>query len=165
MSLIHNHKQCDSKQVSDIDKGDVRYGEIKKVTIVGVITNLALAVSKISFGIIGQSQSLIADGIHSVSDLLSDALVLFAAKHANQDADEDHPYGHGRFETLGTVVLALTLLGAAATIVAIAFQRVGTGTDSTDDQRNAPSSTARPESPGTRPVTGGGVARRIFKGQ
>ena len=93
---------------------DSRYKEIRKVTLVGSAIDLLLAVLKLIFGWIGQSQALIADGIHSLSDLATDAMVIYAAKHSSKDADECHPYGHGRFETVATV-----LLGAALILVGI----------------------------------------------
>ena len=97
------------------DEKRLRYEAIQRVTVVGVVVNLLLAASKTSIGFVAQSQSLIADGIHSLSDLLSDGLVYFAAKHAQQGPDEAHPYGHGRFETAGTlglgILLALVALG------------------------------------------------------
>ncbi|MCW8945100.1 MAG: cation diffusion facilitator family transporter [Sedimenticola sp.] len=98
-----------------VDERQLRYQAIQRVTVVGVLVNLVLAASKTSIGFIAQSQSLVADGIHSLSDLLSDGLVYFAAKHAQQGPDEAHPYGHGRFETAGTlglgVLLALVAIG------------------------------------------------------
>ena len=75
---------------------------------------MLLGVAKLFVGYIAQSQALVADGIHSLSDLLTDFMVLFAAKHASRGADEEHPYGHGRIETVMTVAL-----GAALIIVAI----------------------------------------------
>ena len=82
-----------------------RYQQTKKITIVGAIVNVILSALKIFIGIIGHSQALVADGVHSLSDLLTDILVIVAARHAAQDADVDHPYGHGRFETVFTVAL------------------------------------------------------------
>ena len=92
---------------------DLRYEMSRRAAIVGAITNTVLAVLKILFGWLGHSQSLIADGVHSLSDLLTDALVLFTAHHANEEPDEEHPYGHGRFETVGTLVLGgfLVIIG------------------------------------------------------
>ncbi|MGA7800058.1 MAG: cation diffusion facilitator family transporter [Gammaproteobacteria bacterium] len=90
--------------------GDERYRASFRVTLVGALVNLVLAVVKILFGVVGQSQALVVDGVHSLSDLASDAMVMFAAKHANRDADEDHPYGHGRIETVATVVLGVFLI-------------------------------------------------------
>ena len=64
-----------------------------RVTVVGAIINLVLSAAKIVFGVIGQSQALVADGIHSLSDLASDAMVLVASKYNSQGADAGHPYG------------------------------------------------------------------------
>ena len=101
-----------------------RTQEINRVTWWGVFVNLLLSVSKLIGGTIGQSQSLIADGLHSLSDLASDAMVLVAAKHAGEEADDDHPYGHGRFETLATVALGLFLILVALGIAYDAAHRV-----------------------------------------
>ena len=76
-----------------------------RVTCVGALVNFFLSVIKVGFGISGQSEALIADGIHSLSDLASDAFVLIAVKLGSREADHDHPYGHRRFETLATVLL------------------------------------------------------------
>jgi len=90
-----------------------RYQEARKVTLVGSAVDLLLGVAKIVVGYIGNSQALIADGIHSFSDLATDGLVLFAVKHGRREADEKHPYGHGRIETLTTVILGVALIGVA----------------------------------------------------
>lgn len=101
-----------------------RYRMTKTVTIVGAITNVLLAILKIVIGTIGHSQSLVADGIHSLSDLLTDVVVIVAAKHAAQDADADHPYGHGRFETVFTVALGSILIIVGGGIAIDAIRRV-----------------------------------------
>lgn len=101
-----------------------RYQQTKKVTIVGAVINFFLAIIKIIIGYVGHSQSLVADGIHSLSDLLTDALVIFAAKHAAQDADSEHPYGHGRFETVITVALGSFLIIVAGGLAIDAIRRV-----------------------------------------
>lgn len=101
-----------------------RYQATKKVTIVGALTNLFLAIIKIVVGYLGQSQSLVADGVHSLSDLLTDAMVLIAAKHTAQDADAQHPYGHGRIETVVTVGLGTFLIIVASGIAYDAMHRV-----------------------------------------
>ncbi len=93
--------------------GYPRYLKIRRVTLVGAFINAVLAVIKLSFGYLAHSQALIADGLHSLSDLTSDFLLLFAAKHASRDADEDHPYGHGRIETLFGIVQG-SILGVFA---------------------------------------------------
>lgn len=101
-----------------------RTKEINRVTWWGVLVNLVLSVVKLIGGFIGQSQSLIADGLHSLSDLISDGMVLVAAKHAGEEADEDHPYGHGRFETLATVALGMFLIVVAVGLAYDAALRV-----------------------------------------
>jgi len=96
---------------------EVRFDETRKVALVGAGVNLLLAIAKTVIGYIAQSQSLIADGVHSLSDLLSDGLVYAAAKQSAQGPDSDHPYGHGRFETAGTLGLAVLLFMAAGGII------------------------------------------------
>jgi cation diffusion facilitator family transporter len=103
---------------------DNRYEVSRRAAIVGAVTNSLLAVLKILFGWLGHSQSLIADGIHSLSDLLTDALVIFTARHANEAPDEEHPYGHGRFETVGTLVLGGFLLTVGVGIIWDAVERL-----------------------------------------
>ncbi len=98
----------------DMNTLDSRYREVRKVTLVGSAVDLLLGTSKIFFGVVANSQALIADGVHSLSDLCTDFLVLFAARHSHRAADKEHPYGHGRIETVATVVL-----GVALTVVAI----------------------------------------------
>lgn len=86
-----------------------------RVTLIGAAINLALSVLKIVGGMALASPALVADGVHSLSDLASDVMVLWGLRHAERAPDDDHPYGHGRFETLATLalaaVLALTGLG------------------------------------------------------
>jgi len=101
-----------------------RKQETNRITLWGVAVNLVLAVIKIAGGLIGQSQALLADGIHSLSDLASDAMVLLAVKHAGEDADEDHPYGHARYETLATVALGILLIAVAGGIAYDAVLRL-----------------------------------------
>ncbi|NNK33957.1 MAG: cation diffusion facilitator family transporter, partial [Xanthomonadales bacterium] len=96
----------------------------RRVTLVCAGLNLVLAGLKLVLGSVGQSQALIADGIHSLSDLATDAMVLVAIRFAREEADEDHPYGHARFETVATVILGLLLLLVAAGIVVDALERI-----------------------------------------
>ena len=80
-------------------------------TWVSVAVNLVLTAVQIVVGILSKSQGLVADGIHSLSDLVADFVVLLANHHAKKDADADHPYGHQRFETAASLALGLLLLG------------------------------------------------------
>ena len=86
-------------------------GEVtRRVTLVGSVVDAVLGVTKLLVGWFAQSQALIADGIHSLSDLATDALVLLAARHAHREPDDEHPYGHERIETVATVVLGASLI-------------------------------------------------------
>ncbi|MCP5151445.1 MAG: cation transporter [Ectothiorhodospiraceae bacterium] len=101
--------------------GPDRYAVVRRVTLIGSVADLGLGVLKILGGLAYQSHALIADGIHSLSDLATDVMVLVAAKHAHVEADEAHPYGHGRIETVATVALGLALVAVA---LAVAFDGV-----------------------------------------
>ncbi len=90
-----------------------RYRASRRVTLVGVSVNFLLSVAQVIVGIVGHSQALIADGVHTLSDLVTDGMVLFALKHGAKGADHDHPYGHGRIETAVTMLLGLMLLAVA----------------------------------------------------
>ncbi len=87
-----------------------RYAVSKRVTYVSLSSNLGLAIGQVLIGIIGHSQALVADGFHTLSDLVTDFMVLFALKHGAKAADEDHPYGHARIETAITVMLGMILV-------------------------------------------------------
>ncbi len=87
-----------------------RAAAASRSTWVSVGVNLVLTIVQISAGILSRSQGLIADGIHSLSDLVADFVVLFASHHSKKDADEDHPYGHQRFETAASLALGVILL-------------------------------------------------------
>ena len=93
-----------------------RYAIIRRVTLVGAAVDLVLALAKIGGGFAAQSQSLVADGVHSLSDLVTDLLVLFAARLARAKPDADHPYGHERIETAATVALGVVLIVIGAGI-------------------------------------------------
>ncbi len=88
-----------------------RYHETQKSTWVSVWINFFLTVLQIVVGYFGRSQALMADGLHSLSDLLSDFLVLYANRESNRSADAAHPYGHARIETAATFILGVVLAG------------------------------------------------------
>ena len=93
------------------------YSEIRRLTLIGGVLDLFLGFIKVLVGYIGNSQALIADGIHSLSDLITDILVLVATKQSAQAADEGHPYGHDRIQTLVSLALAGSL-GIIAIVIA-----------------------------------------------
>ena len=92
-----------------MSKAAAGYRIIRKVTGLGGFVDGVLAVAKLIGGMAAQSQALIADGIHSISDLVTDLLVIIAARHASHEADSEHPYGHGRIQAIATAVLAVSL--------------------------------------------------------
>ena len=96
-----------------------RYQATRRASLISGLTNATLAVLKITVGMAGHSASLVADGLHSFSDLLSDGLVILASKAGSRAPDQDHPYGHRRIETFATIIigavcaLALSFAGSA----------------------------------------------------
>ena len=87
-----------------------RIAAASRSTWVSVFVNLILTIAQVVVGVLAKSQGLIADGIHSLSDLVADFVVLLASHQSKKDADADHPYGHQRFETAASLVLGLLLL-------------------------------------------------------
>lgn len=106
------------------DQRTERGRETRKVALVSGGVNLVLSLVQILVGFIAGSAALVADGVHSASDLLSDVLVWFAARHAAMAPDADHPYGHGRFETAATLGLGILLALVALGIVLNGFERL-----------------------------------------
>ncbi|MDG0853038.1 cation diffusion facilitator family transporter [Roseateles puraquae] len=88
-----------------------RAAAASRSTWVSVAVNLLLTSVQITAGLLTKSQGLVADGVHSLSDLVADFVVLLANRHSQKDADQDHPYGHHRYETAASLVLGLLLLG------------------------------------------------------
>ena len=91
-----------------------RAAAASRSTWVSVFVNLVLTTLQIAAGILTKSQALVADGVHSLSDLIADFVVLLANRHSQKDADEDHPYGHHRYETAASLVLGILLLAVGA---------------------------------------------------
>lgn len=110
MSLGHHHHHHHHGSPAAPIADPVRYRASRRVTLVSVVVNVALTVAQVVIGIVGHSQALIADGMHTLSDLVTDVMVLFALKHGSKAADEEHPYGHGRIETAMTMALGGLLL-------------------------------------------------------
>ena len=106
------------------DAAPERYAIIRRVTLVGAGVDLILALGKIGGGFAAQSQALVADGVHSISDLVTDMLVLLAAKFARAQPDAEHPYGHERIETAATVALGVVLIVVGAGIALDSLRRL-----------------------------------------
>lgn len=86
---------------------------IYRITLAGSIVNVVLLVFKFAAGILGHSAAMIADAIHSLSDFLTDIIVIVFVRLSSKPADRDHDYGHGKYETLATSVIGLALVVVA----------------------------------------------------
>lgn len=95
----------ETEQISDID----REKKAARVTWVGFFTNLILSAAKIVAGVVGRSSAMVADGIHSLSDFVTDFIVIIFIKISAKNEDSDHPYGHGKFETFATMLISFAL--------------------------------------------------------
>lgn len=84
--------------------------QIKSVTYLGIVINVTLTVVKVVIGLLSGSLALLADGIHSLSDIATDAVVLLGLRLSSKDPDQHHPYGHGRAETFSAGLVALILI-------------------------------------------------------
>jgi cation diffusion facilitator family transporter len=101
-----------------------RAAETSRSTWVSVGVNLALTAVQVVAGLLTRSQGLVADGLHSLSDLIADFIVLLASHHSRKDADADHPYGHQRFENAASLALGLLLLAVGLGMVRSAFLKL-----------------------------------------
>lgn len=102
-----NFNSCTNQPSADTTE---RRRGIYRVTLVGSVVNLLLTAFKLLGGIVGHSSAMVADAIHSLSDFATDLAVLLFVKLSGKPADEDHAYGHGKFETLGTLTIGLVLM-------------------------------------------------------
>ncbi len=101
-----------------------RAAAARRSTWVSVGVNLGLSSVQVAVGLLARSQGLIADGIHSLSDLVADFIVLLASHHGAKDADADHPYGHQRFETGASLALGVLLLAVGAGMLLAALRKL-----------------------------------------
>lgn len=95
----------ETEQITDM----AREKKAARVTWVGFFTNLLLSTAKIMAGVVGRSSAMIADGIHSLSDFITDFIVIIFIKISSKHEDSDHPYGHGKFETFATMLISFAL--------------------------------------------------------
>ena len=97
---------------------------IRHVTVLGAVMNMALTALKILAGIFGRSAAMVADGIHSLSDLLSDFVVLVFTHISSKGSDKGHSFGHGKFETLATSLVSLLLIVVGARMMASGIESI-----------------------------------------
>ena len=120
----HTHEHVHGKSAAFEPANPERFAAAKQSTWVSIFINLILTVLQVVAGFFGRSQSLMADGLHSLSDLLADIMVLFANRHGNRHADADHPYGHARIETAATLILGVALAGLGVALLVAAGMRL-----------------------------------------
>ena len=105
-------------------KSKKRRSTIFNVSLISALVNTFLTLSKIVVGILGHSQALIADGVHSFSDLLTDGLIAITGWMGAKSPDKKHPYGHRRIETIGSIIIAIVLICTAISITFDTFQHL-----------------------------------------
>jgi len=89
----------------------IRERGIYKVTLIGSVVNIVLVGFKFFAGVIGNSSAMIADAVHSLSDLITDMIIIVFVRISNKPKDKNHAYGHGKFETFATLLIGIILLG------------------------------------------------------
>jgi cation diffusion facilitator family transporter len=120
----HTHGHTHDKSAAFEPAHPVRFAAARKSTWVSIFINLGLTIIQVLAGFFGRSQSLMADGLHSLADLLSDVLVLFANRHGNKHADANHPYGHARIETAASLILGTSLAALGIGLLIAAGMRL-----------------------------------------
>lgn len=101
-----------------------RERQIRSVTLWGAVVNLLLTTGKILAGIFGRSAAMVADGVHSLSDLLSDIVVLVFTHISSKEKDRDHSFGHGKFETLATLIVSVILVVVGAALMSEGVKKI-----------------------------------------
>jgi divalent metal cation (Fe/Co/Zn/Cd) transporter len=119
----HSHHTHSNKETFEPAYPE-RFAAAQRSTWVSISINLSLTFLQVLGGFFAHSQALMADGLHSLSDLLSDILVLFANRHGNRHADANHPYGHARVETAATLVLGVFLAALGIGLLVTAAMRL-----------------------------------------
>ncbi len=120
----HTHNHAHGKSAAFEPAHPVRFAAARKSTWVSIFVNIGLTLMQVLAGYFGRSQSLMADGMHSLSDLLSDVLVLFANRHGAKHADAEHPYGHARIETAASLILGASLAALGIGLLVAAGMRL-----------------------------------------
>ena len=103
---------------------DSREFRIRKITLWGGVVNLILTGGKIAAGVVGRSAAMVADGIHSLSDLLSDIIVLIFTHISSKEKDRSHSFGHGKFETMATLIVSVLLMAVGGKLMASGVESI-----------------------------------------
>jgi cation diffusion facilitator family transporter len=106
----------------DVSEADIRYRKVRFAAWVGIIGNIVLAIIKAVVGIMANSRALVADAVHSASDVVGSVVVLIGVRAAKLPPDRDHPYGHGKAESVAAIIVAVLLFIVGFEIALGAFQ-------------------------------------------
>lgn len=109
-----------------MDRAQTRKRKIYRVTFIGFVVNLVLAVGKLAAGVAGRSGAMVADAVHSFSDLATDIVVIAFARISSKPKDDGHDYGHGKYETLATILISLALAAVGAGILVSSIRAIRT---------------------------------------
>lgn len=101
-----------------------REREIYRVTFIGTLVNAVLIVLKLLAGIFGRSSAMLADAVHSMSDFITDVMVIFFVRIAGKPSDKNHDYGHGKYETLGTLIIGVLLAIAGVGLMVSGIENI-----------------------------------------
>lgn len=110
-------------------EAEIRKRKIYRVTFVGFVVNLVLSLLKLAAGLVGRSGAMIADAVHSFSDLATDVVVIAFARISAKPRDPGHDYGHGKYETLATIIISIALAVVGAGILIDSIERIRTVLD------------------------------------
>lgn len=113
------------KMFARAEADEIRLAAISRITIIGTLINVALTALKTGVGVLGGSTALVADGLHSLSDLATDAIVLIGARIWTRPADENHPNGHAKIESLATLFVALALALVSLELLRSSVAKIG----------------------------------------
>lgn len=103
---------------------NVRVQQAHNITFLGLWINIGLSIAKVSAGIFGKSSAMVADGVHSLSDMITDIIVIVLVKASARERDRNHHYGHGKFETFATMLISFALFLVAAGIFFAGIKKV-----------------------------------------
>ena len=108
------------------NEAEIRKRKIYRVTFIGFVVNLALSCFKLAAGVLGRSAAMTADAVHSFSDMATDVVVIAFARISAKPKDDGHDYGHGKYETLATIIISLALVAVGVGILLSSMRSIRT---------------------------------------
>ena len=124
-------QELQNSELQDIDKHTEDFKTAERWAVIGIVGNIILTAFKAFAGIVGGSSAMVADAMHSASDIAASAVVYISLKIAKKPADEDHPYGHGKAEAISSAIVGLMLVAAGFGIIKTAYGTISSGSTQT----------------------------------